>query len=256
MNTPSLTLSVVSHGQAALCADLLADIARLRPPQLARIILTLNIPEDPPAWPDALPCPVEIVRNAAPLGFAENHNRAFAIARSAHFAVVNPDIRLEHDPFPALLDALADAAVGMAAPQVVEADGRIADHARALVTPWQVIKRRFVQTAAAPVRTDWIAGMFMVFRAEVFAKIGGFDQRFRLYCEDVDLCLRLQLAGLRLAVVDAARVTHLARRASRRSFKPLYWHVSSLLRLWTSPVYRQYRALPPPPALERANEIH
>ena len=55
------------------------------------------------------------------------------------------------------------------------------------------------------------------------------------------LCARL--LGLRLAVVRDARVTHAARRASRRSSRPMLMHVSSLLKLWSSRVYRDYRIL-------------
>ncbi len=63
-----------------------------------------------------------------------------------------------------------------------------------------------------------------------------------MYCEDVDLCLRLQLAGWRLAGADTALVQHQAQRASRRGWQPLLWHVTSLLRLWRSPVWQAWQA--------------
>jgi len=63
--------------------------------------------------------------------------------------------------------------------------------------------------------------------------MGGFDERYFMYCEDVDLCLRLRLAGLRLVRAPVS-VVHAGRGASRRSAVHLAWHVRSLLRLWCS----------------------
>lgn len=48
---------------------------------------------------------------------------------------------------------------------------------------------------------DWVGGMFMLFRRETFAQLGGFDQRYFLYYEDVDLCARLNLQGYKMPYV-------------------------------------------------------
>jgi GT2 family glycosyltransferase len=245
-----LTLSLVSHGQAMLTARLLADLAALAYPAIDKLIFTVNIPEALPAL-DALPFPVEIVRNPRPLGFAANHNQAFARTTSEYFAVLNPDLRLDRNPFPALIGALADRRVGVVAPLVLEPDGQVADFARRLVSPWEVIRRRLGPSrrgaraggSAGLAQPDWLAGMFLVLRSSTFAELGGFDTRYVLYCEDVDLCARIRLRGMRLEVVREAMVTHLAQRASRRSLRPMMLHVSSLFKFWSSPVYTSYRLL-------------
>jgi GT2 family glycosyltransferase len=81
-------------------------------------------------------------------------------------------------------------------------------------------------------------GFFLLLRAEAFQAVRGFDENYFMYCEDVDLSIRLQLAGWRLAQGDAT-VTHVNHAASHRNLRHLAWHVSSLLRLWRSPVYAQ-----------------
>ncbi len=238
------TVSIVSHGQGTLCARLIEDLAHNAAPLIGRLVLTLNIPETPPVLGN-LPFVVEIVTNERPLGFGENHNRAFARATSPYFAVLNPDLRIDQDPFPTLRAILADPQVGIAAPLVREADGSIADFARPLVTPAQVLRRRLRRAPgpAHPQHPDWIAGMFLAFRSQTYADLGGFDTRYFLYCEDVDICARARLRGLRLAMADAVSVTHLAQRASHRSLRYLRLHAGSLLRLWTSRAYRDYRRL-------------
>lgn len=57
---------------------------------------------------------------------------------------------------------------------------------------------------------DWVGGMFMVFRRDIYALLGGFDQKFFLYYEDVDLCARIRLLGLRVVMIPSVRATHLA----------------------------------------------
>jgi N-acetylglucosaminyl-diphospho-decaprenol L-rhamnosyltransferase len=239
--TATITLSLVSHGQATLCRQLIEDLARLAPPSVARLVYTANLPEAPPDF-SALSFPVELIRGDRPLGFAANHNRAFFRCTTEFFAVLNPDLRFDQDPFAALITKIRDPGVGVVAPTILEADGRVADFARPLLTPWQVLRRRFANGADAH-RIDWLAGMFLMLRSAVFRQIGGFDPRYRLYCEDADLCARVRLAGLRIEVAREARVTHLAQRASRRRLAPMLLHIKSLLKFWTSPAYRQYRAL-------------
>ena len=240
----AFTVSIVSHGQARLCAQLLGDLAAHAAASVGKLILTQNLPDSLPQLA-GLPFPVEVIDNAQPKGFGENHNHAFTRVSTEYFAVMNPDLRIERDPFPALAARLADPAVGIAAPLVREASGSVADFARPLVSPWEVVRRR-VSVSVDPaqlVHPDWIAGMFLAFRTSAYADLGGFDARYFLYCEDVDICARARLRGLRLEMARDVSVTHLAQRESRRSPRYLWLHVSSLFRFWSSPVYRDYRAL-------------
>ena len=255
-SAPQWTVSVVSHGQATLCSRLLDDLARLAPPTLAKVIVTVNVPESEPRL-GTLPFDLQFVRNGRPKGFGANHNQAFARSDTPYFAVLNPDLRIPHDPFPELECRLADAAVGVVSPLVLEADGAVADHARRLLTPGDLLRRRVPgwgrgsrgtgarvasrsrRGIAAP--PDWLAGVFLGFRAETYRTLKGFDERFHLYCEDADLCLRARLAGLRIEVAEGARVVHLAQRASRRQPRYLFWHLRSLAKFWASPAYRNYR---------------
>lgn len=237
-----VTASVVSHRQGALLTGLLDDLARLAPLQLAHLIITLNLPEQEPRLP-ALPFRVTVLRNAAPLGFGANHNAAFAHCTSDWFWILNPDLRLPANPLPALLGAARPSDV-IVAPQVIEA-GRVADAARLLPTPARLARRRLLGQRELPEeqggRYDWLAGMCLLVRSAAFRNLDGFDERYRMYCEDVDLSLRAQLAGGTLQRVAAVQVQHESQRASGRSLRHLGWHVQSLLRLWSSAAYREYR---------------
>jgi hypothetical protein len=233
-------MSVVSHHQAGLVARLLGDLAALRTVPL-EVLLTLNVPEPLPFQPDGFPFTLHVLRNAAPRGFGANHNAAFRGAGGEFFCVVNPDIRIAADPFPALLGCVRDPAVGVAAPLVRSPAGGVEDNARHFPTPWGIVHKALTRRMAldyevsgAPIHPDWVAGMFMLFPRDVYGALGGFDERYFLYYEDVDLCARLVIGGWHAVLCPSAEVVHDARRASRRRLRYLRWHLSSMLRYFLS----------------------
>lgn len=232
---PEVSLSVVSHGQGGLVAALLDDLAKGADTSF-EVILTLNLPEDERFIPRAPPFPLTVLRNSHRKGFGANHNAAFRVARGRHFAVVNPDVRLPKIELQALLGPL-HAPVGLCAPLVRTACGRLEDSARRFPTLWRLFKRvalRQRQPDYVPetpiVDVDWVAGMFMVFDRHAFAHVEGFDERFHMYLEDTDICHRLRQAGYRVLWVTSTEVIHDARRASRRQLQHLRWHITSALR--------------------------
>jgi len=240
--TSDLTLSVVSHDQGALIDLLLADLAQNVSTPL-RVLLTLNRPEDSEGmWAKrTYPFEIEVVRNVAPKGFGANHNAALARTPRGLFCVLNPDIRVALDPFPVLIRTLADPRIGVVAPSVTGPELAPEDHARDFPSLFTLAAKAFgresrtLPPAGRDVYyPDWVAGMFMLFRHEVLLSVGGFDERYFLYYEDVDLCARLRERGFEVAVSTKASVIHAARRQSRGSFRFASWHLRSAMRFLAS----------------------
>ncbi|UVO50920.1 hypothetical protein M0208_10480 [Sphingomonas sp. SUN019] len=182
-----------------------------------------------------------VLRNTKVKGFGANHNAASAIAEGDLFAIVNPDIRLLAS------DTLAQIAVmewrkprpALRAPIVIAPDGTREDSVRRNLSVPNLIRR--ARHRATGWETDptapgffWLAGMFLIAPLDTFRALGGFDERFRLYCEDYDFSARWRIAGGRMEVIQGLEVVHDARRDSRRSLRHLKWHLSSLLRVWRS----------------------
>lgn len=243
-----VSVSIVSHRQADLVGALLRDLAAHCQAEAIEVLLTLNLPEPLPFDVAQFAFPVVLIHNPQPQGFGANHNQAFARARGTAFCVANPDIRLNEDPFAPLLYGLQDASVGVAAPRVVNSQGQPEDSARRFPTPGAIVLKALglgrgnpYAVADRPIYPDWAGGMFLLFRAPVFAQLGGFDTRYFLYYEDVDLCARLRLTGLRVLVTPQACVVHAARRDSHRSWRYLRWHLRSMLRFFCSPVFWKVR---------------
>jgi N-acetylglucosaminyl-diphospho-decaprenol L-rhamnosyltransferase len=182
------------------------------------------------------------IDNPHPKGFGANHNAAFRLAKGQMFCVLNPDIRLKIDPFPALIEALVSPQVGVAAPRILDTAGGTEDSARRFPTPSYILQKILGLTPKLDYRLDdsslspdWVAGMFMLFRQEVYAELNGFDERYFLYYEDVDLCRRLRKRGYEVRLLPTVSAVHDARRDSRRSLRHLRWHAQSMLRYFTHP---------------------
>jgi N-acetylglucosaminyl-diphospho-decaprenol L-rhamnosyltransferase len=243
MTLPSpaaITVSIVSHGQLELVRPLIEELDRFSREQVAKVVLTVNIPE--PDVLAGLQCafPVERIDNPKPLGFGANHNQAFARCSTAWFLVLNPDIRFTADVLAALI-AQAAPDSGLLTPRILEPGKAAPEQHRAIITPHEILLRRrpgYVRPAVP----HWIPGLFMLFRSAAFREIGGFDERFFMYGEDFDICARTQLAGWKLQVAEDLLALHDARRASRTSRRHLYWHVTSLLKVWASRSFWQFRS--------------
>lgn len=227
-----VTVSVVSHGQGEDVRALLEDLDASEGIRIDRVIVTRNIAE-PDFFGDMSPrFQLEVVDNAAPKGYGANHNAAFARCISPWFLVLNPDLRIDRDALGRLL-AQALPSAGVLAPRILEPGKTAPEPHRRLLTPFEIMGRWFRPDYQAP-KAEWVAGMFMLFRAGAFAQVGGFDEKFFMYVEDADICARLRLAGWEVAVNESAAVLHKAQRASDRQWRALAWHWQSLFLWWFS----------------------
>lgn len=257
---PDWSLSVVSHGHIAQVRRLLEDFRARLDPAHVEVILTLNIAEPAEGLEAHWPGRLRLLRNARPKGFGANHNAAFRQAQGRYVAAIDPDLRLHGNPLPDLAAALGDTGVGLVSTRVLDEQGGVADHARALPTPVRLLGRYtrgespgYPSTLDRVLEVDWIAGLFLAGRRDCLEQLGAFDEGFHMYCEDVELCLRCWNAGLSVCVVPAAPVVHAARRQTLRNGRHFGWHLHSLMRLWTSPTYRHFRAHPRQPVAPHAS---
>jgi N-acetylglucosaminyl-diphospho-decaprenol L-rhamnosyltransferase len=239
-----ITVSIVSHRQGDLIKHLLEDLQRLCNANVSKIVIVQNLPEDSSYTelsskfgPESA-IPIVLIKNPHPLGFAANHNRAFEECDTRYFAVLNPDLRLIDDPFSLLKNAFNQARVGMVCPRLLNSDMTLQDSARDLITPISLLRRVMFRRRES--KAEWLSGAFMLFNSQVFHELDGFDDKFRLYCEDTDICLRLRLLGYRFVQFTKATVQHQAQRATKTSAQHLIWHLSSFARLWTSGTFWRY----------------
>ncbi|MBB4219353.1 glycosyltransferase family 2 protein [Variovorax guangxiensis] len=238
---PPITISIVSHGQLALVLPLLEQLDRHSRAVIDKVLLTLNIPEADLLAGRTWGFAVERIENASPKGFGANHNQAFERCGTEWFLVLNPDIRFDNDVLsPLLAQAATDA--GLLTPRILEPGKTEPEPHRALLTPLEIVGRK-KPGYVRPTVPAWIPGLFMLFRSKAYRQVGGFDEKFFMYGEDFDICARTRLAGWKLQVGENLLARHDAQRESHRSRKYLYWHVTSLLKVWMSASFWRYLRL-------------
>lgn len=243
-----LTLSIVSHGHCAHVAVLLQQLAKLDRSDF-EVILTQNLMEPMPAPLDTLPYPVRLIQNRVPKGFGANHNAAFLEGNGDYFVILNPDIELPEDPFGPLLKMAEQDSLNICAPVIVDAAGQVEDSARNFPTPYALFKRLLCRLLGRPIRPDtlkqdadtfqpdWVAGMFVMVARETYQRLGGFNDAYFLYFEDVEFGARARLAGCQILVCKHARVIHQAQRDSHRQLRFMWWHLQSAAKFFLSFVY-------------------
>ena len=203
--------------------------------EVSHIIVTKNIPEASVLDPNPK---VQIIQNARSKGFGENHNCAYKFNKNIWFCVLNPDVIFLNNPFPQLLANGHSDRTGVLAPLVLNSNLNLEDSVRKFPSILSIVCRKLLGISGhydfgsqhRPFRPEWVAGMFMLFNSVVYEKLGGFDPDYRMYFEDVDICVRTWLSGYEVLVVPQAQIIHDGKRASRNNWLHLKWHILSFIR--------------------------
>jgi GT2 family glycosyltransferase len=208
----------VTHGPHPDLTRCLAALA----PQVEQLVVVANLPLEVELPPNG-----RLVENEEPLGFAANVNRGVQETVAELVVTANPDTEPAPDAVGILGDfAAAQPRCGIAGPQLRYPDGRWQPSRRRFPTVRGTLVRRtplryahppferqrdhylLDERPTEPVQADWMLAAFLLLRREMLDEVGGFDERFRLYGEDIELCYRAAKAGWERWYVPAAVVTH------------------------------------------------
>ncbi len=183
------------------------------------------------------------------LGFAGGNNFGLDVLRSdgglpEFVLLLNPDTIVEPSAVGALVDAMTrDARIGIAGSQLFGSNGVVESSAHHAPTPLSEFDRGarvglFSRVTGRPVSIsaresahacEWVSGASLMVRREVLEAIGGLDDGFFLYFEELDFCRRAAGMGWQVWYVPASRVMHLEGAATgiaRRPGRPAYWFES------------------------------
>lgn len=251
MKNERVTISIVIHNQAVIAQDLLNDLSNLGNKLSAEILFTVNTDESLPFTPHDFHHPVKIIRNERPKGFGANHNFAYKQSHGRYFCVLNPDIRLVGNPFDVLVARLNETNAGVVAPRIVNPKGKIENSARRFPTPFGILLKALAGSPELDYpqtdevyEPDWIGGMFMLFNRKYFEAVQGFDERYFLYYEDVDICARLKMKRLPVLLCPDVKAIHDGRGDSHHNLKYMQWHLRSMLRFFASKGFLKLAMLP------------
>jgi N-acetylglucosaminyl-diphospho-decaprenol L-rhamnosyltransferase len=197
-------------------------------------------------------------------GFGGGVNRAVARTTTPYVLVTTPDVVVEPGSTKALrtvLDELPD--VGLVAPRVLTPAGDLYPSVRRFpslvdaaghaflhfVWPSNPFSARYKMSDwdhGVAADADWVAGTHFLVRREAWEAVGGFDEQFFMFVEDVDLCWRLQEAGWRVRYEPASTVVHeISSSTDQTPYRMIAEHHRSLYRFNRKRVRGPRRALLP-----------
>ncbi|HEY3962164.1 MAG TPA: glycosyltransferase family 2 protein [Gaiellaceae bacterium] len=228
---------VVSHGHPRELAESLPLLRE----QVDELVVIANIP-------GSVQEGVEALHNERPLGFGANVNRGVALTTAELVLSANPDAQ----PQPGAVAALrafmeSHPRCGIAGPRMEFPDGSWQPSRRRFPTVTGTIVRRTPlrlvlpqrhhfhldeAPPTAPVPADWMLGGFLLLRRSMLEELGGFDEKFRLYGEDIDLAYRAARAGWERWYVPQAivRHEHKAETDKRWLTRRTLWHWAGVFR--------------------------
>lgn len=234
---------VVVHGpdpDLAACLDALAA-------QTTELVVVSNIRgTDVP-----LPAGARLIENPRPAGFATNANRGIQATSTPWVVLANPDAVARAGAVGALLEhAGSHPRAGLLGPQLVYPDGRWQPSRRRFPTVWGTLVRRtplrlvlrperfsrshylLDERPTVAVEAEWMLGGFLLLRRTMLDELKGFDEGYRLYGEDIDLCYRAAQAGWERWYVPDAVVQHRLGELTARRFltRRTIWHYRGIAR--------------------------
>jgi N-acetylglucosaminyl-diphospho-decaprenol L-rhamnosyltransferase len=193
--------------------------------------------------------PVRFHPTGANLGYGAGANVGFRLTRSDMVLCCNPDLVVGPGAVKALVHALqSDPGRGIVGPRLLNTDGSLYPSARTfpalgdavghaflgLVAPrnrWSSRYKMLGWDHSLPAEVDWVSGACFLARRQALEELGGFDESYFMYSEDVDLCWRAGRAGWKVAYEPAAEVTHVQGvSANRHPYRMIAEHHRALLR--------------------------
>lgn len=239
-----LFIAVVSHGHFHLIKKL-GCLSTLAARENIQVCLLDNLGEDQfPEW--CRKNNISYLTNNNPKGFGENNNIIFnslSLGVNDYFLVMNPDVVISYEMiyqavFCAMeqskelicINLFRDEQYSVYDPSVRHFPGFL-DFVKSFLRfgNGTIIDKGKITD---PISVDWASGSFLLFSSSLYRRLGGFDVRYFMYCEDIDICYRAKYEfAVCVWYYPNIMAVHQAAHANRRLFSRHFkWHISSVFK--------------------------
>jgi GT2 family glycosyltransferase len=226
---PDISLVIVNYNVKEFLANLLVSVDHASKGLEVEIFVVDNNSSDGSmAYLKRRFPKVRFIENTRNVGFGKANNQAIRLARGKYTLLINPDTLIKENTLRVLFEHMEQhPETGAAGCKILNPDGSFADESRRTVpTPWSALAKvlglaaifprsqRFAGyymnwlSEDTPSQVPVISGSFMFFRTEVLKELDGFDERFFMYGEDIDLCYRLTQRGMQIDYVPSTSIIH------------------------------------------------
>lgn len=232
---PDLSIIIVSWNVQALLRGCLQSVVAEQGSLRLQVIVVDSASTDGSAEMVAAEFPwVELLACTENVGFPRGNNLGIAKAYGRYILLLNPDTILHDDALTEMVHFLQqNPAVGVVGPQLLNEDGTVQSSRRRFpslttaffestwlqpLAPQRVLDRYYVLDVAddETAVVDWVMGACLMTRQEIVAAVGGMDEAYFMYSEELDWCRRIQAAQWQVVYFPQARVTHFQGKSSEQ----------------------------------------
>ncbi|WP_346839869.1 glycosyltransferase family 2 protein [Microbulbifer sp. SAOS-129_SWC] len=242
-------IAIISHGHEDLILSQLRPDKWLNESQVIKPVILSNTKSEKLNRYCAQ-AGILYLENEACRGFGANNNTIFRHLKESkqinskdYFFCINPDVKTNTENLKRMAMEMGQYDFQIAAPNLLNAGGEPEDNIRKFPTLIDCILRLALKSSntnieksriQSPRNVDWASGAFLCFRADTYARLGGFDERYFMYYEDADICFRAEQQGVQTTYIPHITAIHDGARSSRKLFSNLmYHHIKSALRfIW------------------------
>ncbi|MFA6194664.1 MAG: glycosyltransferase family 2 protein [Patescibacteria group bacterium] len=220
-----ISFIIVNFNTAEITKDCISSLLSNTSDKDREIIIIDNasVDDSPAILNAAFGGAIKLISNQNNLGFATANNIGARAAKGDILFFLNSDTIVGSDIIGPIIKALDNQKLGIVAPVLLLADGQKQPFAYgrfprlASVIFNKVLAFDCSRIAGQLKLVDWVSGAALAIRKSVFEKIGGWDERFFLYFEDVDFCWRAKQRGFEIAVLESISIVHLGGRSLVKS---------------------------------------
>jgi len=258
-----LTISICSWNTSGDLRACLESLQSVRDEALFEVIVVDNASTD--GSPDMVDREfpwVRLLRQSRNLGFSAGHNLAMRHRQGKHVFLLNSDTIVHSGAIRTLLNQVAlRADAGILGPKILNPDGTLQLSCRRFPSPIAALFRNTIlgrlfprnryareylmqdYDHAAPQAVDWLSGAALLATEPFIETVGGLDEAYFMYCEEMDWCWRAHAAGFSVWYIPQATVTHAIGRSTDQMVNRMIWqHRSSMLLFFRKHMLARYPA--------------
>ena len=219
------SIIIVSYNSQKWLEDCLRSVLKFSADNMEIIVIDNNSIDESTKFIREEFTDILLIESKKNSGFGQANNQAAKIAIGDILFFLNPDTLIKENIFQKIIETFEqDSKIGIVAPQLILPDNSL--------QPWAfgkeggilgIIKNKFKNSL--PTEIDWVSGAALAIRRDIFEKINGFDEKFFMYFEDRDLCLRVKKFGYKAVVLPDAKIIHFGGKSSGgdKQRKKLYY---------------------------------
>lgn len=235
---PDLSIIIINWNTCDLLANCLDSIAHTRGDLDLEIIVIDNASDDGSQAMIRQRYPhVRLIANQANTGFARANNQGLAVSQGRYSLLLNSDTIVLPGSLPALVD-IADNYTdsGIIGCKLLNSDGSLQESWASFPTFWSEILGRNFRAGRLVDEThhlydvDWVGGACLLVRPAAIEAVGGLDESFFMYSEEVDWCFRMRQQGWQVYYLASAKIIHLGGGSASRA------STTQLIRLYESKI--------------------